>query len=109
MTETNVVYVPNTAANGESSTNGQAEKKTVRVHVSPDRLNSVKVGTWRKIEDGKGLSGMAELVELFLWNGHSYLPAKEAREVADSMTTGELKAVAEELMKLVKETTASPQ
>ncbi len=105
MTESTVVYA---TSNGTATAEPVEEVKQINLHVSPDRMDLIKVGLWRRIESNS-ISAMADLVGMFLWNGHSYLTTEEALIAVDDMTTAEIKAASEELTKLMKNTVASPQ
>ena len=108
MSETNVVYVPNTAANGESSTNGQTIQKNISVQVTPDRLDDIKVKHWIEVEKGS-ITGMIELIAYFIWNGHSYYQRDEALDIVNEFTTKQLRETAQTVMDAASNAVASPQ
>ena len=103
-----VVYAVSNGTTTEQSNGETTEQRQVNLHVSPDRMDSVKMGVWRRVENGK-MSGMADFVGMFLWNGHSYLSEDEALKVVDNMTTAEIKEASAQLTKLMQNTVASPQ
>ena len=86
----------------------EIKPKRVEFLLSADRLDDIKVKTWRGVESGS-ISGMADLVAMFAWNGSRYLSAKESLAVVDEMTTSELKDTAASILEEFNNTVASPK
>jgi anion-transporting ArsA/GET3 family ATPase len=77
---------------------------TLRIHVTPERMEGMKVRVWAKAEDTRKTIDTLQVLKRFVVGptGH-YLPDEEALELLNEATMGELNAALTKLMELAQE------
>ncbi len=77
---------------------------TLRIHVTPERMEGMKVGVWAKAEDSRKTIDTLQVLKRFVVGptGH-YLPDDDALELLNEATMGELNAALATLMELAQE------
>ncbi len=77
---------------------------TLRIHVTPERMEGMKVGIWAKAEDSRKTIDTLQVLKRFVVGptGH-YMPDDEALELLNDATMGELNAALASLMELAQE------
>ena len=77
-------------------------EKTVRIHVTQERLEGIKWGAFRRAEED--MAYMTKFLARFILGDNGrYLPLDEAVAVLDDMTLEEVKEISAKAFSLIKE------
>ncbi len=91
-------------SNDKTAAEPELTVSTLRIHVTPERMEGMKVGVWAKAEDSRKTIDTLQVLKRFVVGptGH-YMPDDEALELLNDATMGELNAALATLMELAQE------